>query len=234
MIVGIHQPHFLPWMGYFNKALRSEVFVWLHSVQYRKNYYQNRTRIKNPQNEQPFWLTLPVHANHDTRIDQVTIADPKSRERIHKTVEQFYHKAPCFAQCWPPIAEAMWKATDNLDDINYRTFLAMLRLMDAGSLNIVRVGELPATSDDPTLRLVEICRSLKATRYIAGKGGHNYLRVEEFDKAGIGVIWQTFDSARVLYPQRGNTFLPGLSVVDSLFNVGPAQTRELALAAWKL
>jgi hypothetical protein len=231
MIVSIHQPHFLPWAGYLNKALSSDVFVWLHSVQYRKNYYQNRTKVKNI-NGQPLWLTLPVHAKLGMAIDQVTVADPRWRERVQKTVEQCYRKTPFFAQCWPPLAQAIAESADNLNEANFRTFMALLQILDAGSLRVVQVGELPAKSEDPTLRLVEICTALGATQYIAGKGGANYLRSEEFDRVGIAVLWQSFDPAALVYPQIGGPFLPGLSVIDLLFNVGPEEARTLLTHAW--
>jgi len=232
MIVGIHQPHFLPWMGYFNKVLHSDVFVWLHAVQFRKNYYQNRTRIKNV-NGEPLWLTLPVHAKLGMRIDEVTIADDRWYERIQKTVEQCYRKAPHFAECWTQIAAACAGASTSLDDINFRTFNALLKLLGASSVRVERVEHLHAASEDPTLRLVEICEELGASAYIAGAGGRNYLREEEFEKAGIRLLWQEFDPHRVVHPQLGETFVPGLSIIDCLFNAGPAETRELLVNAWR-
>jgi hypothetical protein len=232
MIVGIHQPHLLPWLGYFNKVLRSDVFIWLHSVQYRKNYYQNRTRIKNI-NEQPLWLTLPVHASFGMLIDEVTIAEPRWRDKIQKTVEQCYRKAPYFKNCWPPLVEAMAESSDQLHDANYRLFVAVLMLLGAGSIRIEQAGSIGGDSEDPTLRLVNLCRTVGATTYIAGKGGHNYLRTSEFESANIRVIWQEFDPARTVYPQLGATFVPGLSVIDALFNLGGERTREVILSAWE-
>lgn len=231
MIISIHQPHFLPWMGYFNKVLRSDTFVWLHSVQYRKNYYQNRTKIKNV-NGQALWLTLPVHANLGMLIDEVTIADTRWRERVHKTVEQCYRKAPHFAECWPVLSAAINNSTDNLSDVNFKTFTAALQLLGNTSVRVELVGNIDAASSDPTRRLVEICTALGGTTYIAGKGGHNYLRVEDFKSAGIEVVWQEFDAERVVYKQLGDEFIPGLSMIDSLFNVGPAVARQLILNAW--
>lgn len=229
--VSIHQPHFLPWLGYFNKALHSDEFVWLHSVQYRKNYFQNRCLIKNL-NEQPLWLTVPVHASHDTPIDQVTLADRKWRDRVRKTVEMCYRRAPHFATCWPAVATALDRDVQTLDEVNYHTFRAMLELLGGAPPRVVRAAELGATAADPTERLVQCCRALDATHYIAGKGGHNYLDTDQFTADGIEVIWQEFDPAAVRYSQIGDSFLPGLSVLDCLFNEGPSRTREIAKAAW--
>lgn len=231
MIVSIHQPHFLPWIGYFNKVLHSDAFVWLNYVQYRKNYFQNRTRLKNT-DEEPLWLTLPVHAKHDMPIDQVIIADSRWRVRVCKTVEQCYRKTPYFAECWPALSAAIMQAPDSLDGANYQTFQAVLQLLEGHHVRIIRAEEITVNSDDPTGRLVDMCRFLGATRYIAGKGGHNYLRVEEFEKAGIAVDWQQFDPARVVYSQLGERFVPGLSVIDCIFNLGPAKAREVIQRAW--
>lgn len=231
MIASIHQPHFLPWLGYFNKVLHSDVFIWLHSVQFRKNYFQNRTRIKNG-TDAPFWLTLPVHARLETQIEDVVIAEPRWRNRVQKTVEQFYGKTPYFRQCWPTLSAAITRAPDNLDGVNYQTFLALLQLLEVEHVRVMRAEELSVCANDPNKRLIEMCARVGADRYIAGKGGRNYVRVEEFERAGIAVIWQVFDPGKVVYSQPGNTFVPGLSVIDCLFNVGPEKTRTLIEGAW--
>lgn len=219
-------------MGYLNKVLHSDVFIWLHGVQYRKNYFQNRTLIKNC-DEQSVWLTLPVHARQGMKIDEVTIADPRWRNKVCRTVEQYYRKATFFSDCWPPLAAAMRDSPDSLDLVNYRTFRVLLGLLGGDTVRLERAGKLHAPSEDPTERLVELCIAVGANTYIAGKGGHNYLQTEAFERAGIKVIWQAFDPARVVYPQLGTSFVPGLSVIDCLFNIGPEATACMAREAWK-
>jgi hypothetical protein len=231
VIVSVHQPHFLPWLGYLNKAVKSDVFVWLHDVQYRKNYFQNRTRIRG-ESGQPLWLTLPVHARLASRIDEVTLADPAAPERLRRTVEQCYRKAPGFSECWPAIRDALTAPTDSLEAMNRRTFDAVLRLIDS-PLRVVRVAELAIPAGDPTDRLVAICRALGASAYIAGKGGRHYLREETFARAGIAVIWQGFDPEAFPYRQTGPGFVPALSVLDCLLNLGAAETRRQIEEAWK-
>jgi hypothetical protein len=231
VIVGIHQPHFLPWLGYLNKLWHSERFVWLHSVQYRKNYFQNRTKIRDGRPE-AMWLTLPVHAHLGAAIESVVVADPTWRRRVGRTVEQCYGKAPHFSVSWPPIWEALAGSSERLEDVNYRSLAAVLDLLGFDRSRIVRAGELRVETGDPTLRLVELCRALGADRYLAGRGGRNYLRVEEFEKVGIEVVWQEFDASRATYRQGGPGFVPGLSVVDALFNLGPQKCRELIQTAW--
>lgn len=231
MIVSVHQPHFLPWLGYVNKALASDVFVWLHDVQYRKNYFQNRTRIRGERGDAQ-WLTIPVHARHDSRIDEVRLADPDSRERAGRTIAQCYRKAAAFEKVWPALEAELAVSTDSLEDLNWRLFAATLRLLGA-QVRVVRSGELAVPREDPTERLVAICRELGASTYLAGRGGRNYLRTDAFDAAGIRVLWQDFDPDSATYPQTGPGFLPGLSVLDCLANVGPEEAARRIREAWK-
>lgn len=231
MIVSIHQPHFLPWAGYWNKLLQSDAFVWLDSVQYRKNYFQNRTEIRTHRGERA-WLTLPVRAPFGTRIDRVLVADPAWREKVRQRVEQEYHRTPHFRDCWPAIAAALAEEGDDLSAVNLRALRSVLGLLGDGRPRIVRIGDLPVSSEDATDRLVEACHALGGTRYIAGRGGRNYLSTEHFERAGIEVVWQNFHPEQFRYPQSGGEFLAGLSIIDCLFNVGAAKTRDLVMRSW--
>lgn len=231
MICSIHQPHFFPWLGYFNKVMNSNVFVWLHSVQYRKNYFQNRTRIKNNK-DQPEWLTLPVHAHLGMAIDEILIGNPNWRTTIEKTILQNYQKTPFFNLCWPSIYGALESASELLEDVNYLTFKSILELMEVNNVQITKVNDLAIQETDPTLRLVKICELLGAKTYIAGKGGREYMKLDCFNSAGIKVIWQNFIPEKVVYQQQGRIFIPGLSVIDCLFNVGPERTRDLITTSW--
>lgn len=232
MIVSIHQPHFLPWSGYVNKVLNSDVFVWLHNVQYRKNYFQNRTKIKNPFTDAEAWFTVPVTTSLSSRIDQVMVANNTWHVKSVKTLEQFYKKSPFFNTYFEQLS-ATFSASDNLDRINHHSFKYLLEVLGYKG-RFVRIEDLDVQTDDPNDRLIEICRLLEAKKYIAGKGGHNYLDLERWSSAGIEVIWQEFSPAAFTYAQLGNSFIPGLSIVDSLFNIGAEQTRTQLMATWKV
>ncbi|HEX6534238.1 MAG TPA: WbqC family protein [Gemmatimonadaceae bacterium] len=232
MIVAAHQPHFLPWLGYINKVASADVFVWLDTVQYRKNYFQNRTRIMGADGVER-WLTLPVHAHLDTAIGDVTIADPRWRTKVERTIEQTYARAPHFAATWPALRDALRDAPDCLAGANLALFRVLLASLALDRVRLVEASTLGVDAEDPTDRLVALCRALGATRYIAGKGGRGYMRLEAFDAAGIEVVWQAFDPARATYPRAGGAEAAGLSVVDALFHVGPERTRAIALSAWR-
>jgi hypothetical protein len=232
VIAAIHQPHFLPWLGYWNKLLHSEAFVLLDTVQYRKNYFQNRAEIRLPGGGRG-WLTVPVHASLGTSIRDVVVAESGWKDRLEKTVVQAFVRAPHFKECWPPIAAALRSASDRLAEVNRRTIEAVLGLLGEPRPRLSTSAEMSLSSEDPTDRLVEICRILGADAYLSGRGGRRYLRESAFQDAGIRIIWQDFQPEKASYPQRGVAeFLPGLSVLDSLFEIGPEATRKVALDAW--
>jgi hypothetical protein len=233
MIASAHQPHFLPWLGYLNKVSNSDVFIWLDTVQYRKNYFQNRTQIAGADGVER-WLTLPVHAHHDTTIDRVEIADPRWKSRIGKTIEQAYRKAPHFDECWPPLRDAITLASDRLNDANYRVFQVLLQQLGLSHIRIVQASKLGVAATEPSQRLAELCGSVRADRYIAGHGGRKYLRAEVLERSGIRVLWQAFDVGSTAYCRAEGVMVQGTSVIDYLFHLGPQRTRELTQRAWSV
>ncbi len=217
MRVAIHQPQYLPWIGYFDKMDQVEVFVLLDTVQFKKNEWQNRNRIKTASGWQ--YLTVPVLHRFPQRISDVVINTrvPWRRKHLQALISNYAH-APFF-DVHRPFFEAVYsREWTRLLDLNL-TILSYLvealkiqtKLVLASSLDL----EEP---EEKTARLVAICRALGATTYLSGVGGKGYLDLKLFEAAGIRVRFQAF--ATPSYPQRFGPFVPNLSVVDLLFNVG--------------
>lgn len=231
MVVSAHQPHFLPWLGYFNKVAKSDVFVWLENVQFRKNYFQNRTKIKVGENE--FWLTVPVKkASLETHILDIQIDNSKNYRKLAKTLSNTYSKAPYFSEIFPDIQKILETNNTNLNELNLRLFMFFIDGLQIDT-KIIRSSELQLQSEDPNDRLIELCQKLDATSYIAGKGGANYMNKDLFDQQNIHILWQQFPVSEIQYPQKGKNFLMGLSIVDALFNIGFDNTRDLIHTEWK-
>ncbi|MBL7849453.1 MAG: WbqC family protein [Cyclobacteriaceae bacterium] len=233
MIVSIHQPHFLPWLGYFNKVWNSDVFVWLHNVQFRKNYFQNRTKVKNPNTLLEFWLTVPVRASLGISIDEVEEVSNGWRKPMARTMEQFYGRAPYFHELGPELINLILSCDANLDKLNYEFLDLILKALKYPG-KILRAEELLPLSEEPNQRLIDICNKLEATHYIAGRGGKNYIDVDRWNTSGIEVVWQEFEPNNTVYAQQGEKFIPGLSIVDCLFNTGIDEARRLIEAAWQV
>jgi len=231
MIVSIHQPHFLPWMGYMNKVMNSDKFVWLDTVQFRKNYFQNRTKIKSIAGT-PLWLTLPVHNHLGDLISDIRISESDWKKKIIGKVHANYSKAPYYSKYSEGLYE-VWAGceSDRLTDINLATFMHLKKLLNIQT-DVIVASEMQVESSDPTGRLVEICRKLGASAYIAGRGGKDYMNLAEFEKENVRVIWQDFDPGKVRYAQIGDGYLAGLSIIDCLFNVGLETAESLTRNAW--
>jgi hypothetical protein len=231
MIVSIHQPHFLPWMGYMNKVMNSDKFVWLDTVQFRKNYFQNRTKIKSITGV-TLWLTLPVHNHLGDLISDIRISESAWKKKIIGKIHANYSKAPYYSKYSDALYE-VWAGceSDSLADINLVTFMHLKELLNIQT-DISLASEMQIQSSDPTGRLVEICRKLGATAYIAGRGGKDYMNLALFEKENIKVIWQDFDPGKVSYSQIGDGYVAGLSIIDCLFNVGQGAAENLTQRAW--
>ncbi|OGG57131.1 MAG: hypothetical protein A3F84_19190 [Candidatus Handelsmanbacteria bacterium RIFCSPLOWO2_12_FULL_64_10] len=215
MTVAIHQPQYLPWLGYFDKMDRADVFVLLDNVQYKKNEFINRNRIKSAAGWQ--WLTVPVRYRFPERIDQVAIHTGVNWRRQHaQALLTNYGRAPHFAACRPFFDDLLSRPWEGLCDLNAHAVRGLAELL--GIRREMPLASVWALGEDPTGRLVDICRRVGADTYLSGAGGQGYLDLSQFEAAGIRVVFQAFEHP--VYPQRFGPFEPFMSVVDLLFNCG--------------
>jgi hypothetical protein len=232
-IVSIHQPHFLPWLGYFNKIKNSDLFIVLDDVQFRKNYFQNRTQIKNT-NSEFFWFSIPINkAPLETKINKITILEKHDLKKNIKQLEGFYQKTPFFKEYFPELKEIFEKKYTHLSVLNYDLLVWALKILSIETPLINSSEILSNAIDDPNERLIELCKQTNTTHYIAGKGGKNYMNENIFEANSIKIIWQEFDSSKIEYPQINGSFLPNLSFIDTLFNIGAEETKQLIETNWK-
>ena len=225
MTVTIHQPHYLPWVGYLDKVDRADCFVILDTVAFTKNGWQNRNRIKTPAG--PQWLTVPVRQRSAQPLADVAIdaGTAWGRKHLHALTTN-YESAPFFA-AHRGFLEALYGRTwERLLDLNLETFRYLADVLGLTTPTVLASSlGVPGTA---TERLVAICRALGADTYLAGAGGHGYLDPRRFEEAGIAVRFQDF--ACPLYPQRFGAFVADLSVVDLLFNCGDESLARLRAA----
>jgi hypothetical protein len=217
MIVSIHQPQFMPWLGYFDKIVKSDIFVFLDTVQFKKNEFQNRNKIKTAQGW--MWLTVPVLYKYPEHIDEVKINNMLDWRKKHlRALEINYQKAPYCHELFPAIEGFYASDTESLSEINRESVLVLLGALGAHKETKVAsaLGNFP---EEPSERLAAICKSLGANTYLSGAGGREYLNLEAFHNKEITVIFQEFKHP--VYPQLYGDFIPNLSLLDLLFNCGP-------------
>jgi hypothetical protein len=223
MIVAVHQPQYMPWLGYFDKIARADRFVMLDTVQYKKNEFQNRNKIKTAQDWQ--WLTVPVKYKFPMTIDQVPINnDTNWRHKHMQALISNYAKTPYFSNYRESLQKIFDTEWNHLTDINrasinliLQTFNITTPIEDAKTWNL---------SQDPTGRLVDICKHLNADTYLSGAGGKDYLDLPQFERAGIQVEFQHFHHP--VYAQPFGDFQPFMAAIDMLFNCGPNSFHALS------
>jgi hypothetical protein len=227
-VVAIHQPQYLPWLGYFDKLDRCDIFCLLDTVQYKKNEFQNRNRIKTAQGWQ--WLTVPVTYRFPQRINEVGINLTVDWQRKHlQALKTNYGKAPFFDTYMASFEEFYQQSYELLAEVNVGCIRLLLELLGL-ERKLVLASSLPVETEDPTLRLVEICKTLEGDTYISGKDGANYMDLDIFHSHQVQILLQEFKHPE--YPQCYDAFEPNLSIVDLLFNCGPesmAIIREAAI-----
>jgi hypothetical protein len=225
--VAIHQPQYLPWLGYVDKVDRCDIFCLLDTVQYKKNEFQNRNRIKTAQGWQ--WLTVPVTYRFPQRIKEVAVNQTVDWRRKHfQALKTNYGKAPFFATYIERFAEFYQKSHDLLVEVNF-AFIRLLMELLGLEQRLVLASSLPVGTDDPTLRLVEICQAVGGDTYLSGRDGAKYLDEAIFRNQNIQVLFQDFIHPE--YPQCYHPFEPNLSIVDLLFNCGPESLTMIRKAA---
>lgn len=216
-----HQPAYLPWLGYFERIARADVFVFLDNVQFEKNSFINRNRIKTPQGAQ--WLTIPVKTRghlagtlRDTQID-----NSKNWRADHlKAISLTYRKTAHFAERFAKLEALYSAAEDNLAELCWQQLQFWLGELGIAT-ELARASELQLTSRKSDL-VLDICQRLNASAYLSGALGKDYLDEPAFADAGIAVQYQAFKPP--VYPQLWGEFVAGLSVLDWWMNSGDSRT----------
>lgn len=220
MIISIHQPNYLPWLGYFDKIQASDVFILFDDVQFQKNEFQNRNRIRNAQSAQ--WLTVPIFHNLGQKINEVKINNTVNWRKDHLNgIELNYKKTPYFNDYIGPLREVYQKDWDSLAELNIALISVLVQMLGI-TTKLVRSSLSQVNETDSTLRLIELCRKYEGTRYISGIDGPDYLDMKKFDDNGIEVIVQDYQHPQYnqVWMKKGGEFISCLSVIDLLFNCG--------------
>lgn len=221
MRVTIHQPEHLIWLGLVDKISRADTFVILDTVQFEKNYFQNRNKIRTPQGW--MWLTVPI-AKHPlkTKIKDVRISYAEEwQKRYLRSLEVNYGKAKYFSDYFYVIKDAIMHKYEYIADLNFELIKFVLASFGLGEKRIIKSSEMKLSDTIVGSELcLEICKHLGADEYLAGPSGRDYLKLDDFERNNIKVSFHDFRHPE--YRQLFEPFIPGMSSVDLLFNYGPA------------
>jgi hypothetical protein len=215
MMATIHQPDYIPWIGFFDRIDKSDMFIVLDNVQFITRGYHNRNRIKTPDGW--MWLTVPVIHNFGQKISQVKIDNSKDWASSHlESLKRNYGKCEFFAQYIDFFSDTYEKRWELLVELNMHVIIGVMEVL--GLKKKVLLSSSLSTEGKKNELLISACRKVGANSYLSGTGAKDYMEDGEFEKSGIRVVYQNFSHPE--YTQRFGKFEPNMSIVDLLFNCG--------------
>ncbi len=220
MIVGIHQPNYLPYLGFIDKLIQSDVFIIYDDAQFTKGDFQHRNRIRIFNGWK--WLTVPVEKKH-IPINRIKIKNETGKEGLTwqethlKEIHDNYKKAPYYQDIEKDIHRIYDQEYDMLIDINMKLIELLMKAFEINT-KIVYSSELGFNSKS-TEKLVDLVSAIGGDIYLSGPMGIDYLEIQQFEKKDIEVAFQDFKHPT--YRQQYEGFEPYMSAIDALLNVGP-------------
>jgi hypothetical protein len=217
--VAVIQSNYIPWKGYFDIIHDVDLFIFYDDVQFTKNDWRNRNKIKTAQGI--IWLTIPVGKNLDRLICEVELPDKDWRRRHWDTIKQAYSKTPYFGM-YKGFLEHVYIDMEwsNLSVLNQfliehisRDFLG-IRTEFKDSREFQPQGE-------KLNRLMDLLKKADASLYVSGPSAQAYIEEPVFQDAGIKLFYKDYSG----YPEYRQSFPPfehGVSILDMLFNCGPS------------
>ena len=223
-IIAIHQPNFFPWLGFFDKIIRSDVFILLDHVQYPKKGGTWTNRVKLCVAGEAKWITAPIirHYHGVKAINQMSFQPGKGwREKILKTIICNYKKAPFYSETIELIESLILNKENNISIYNQNAIFAISEKLGIDKNKFCLSSKVHSSGSSNEL-LISLIKGMKGTSYLCGGGADKYQENWKFQKNNIEVIFQNFQ-----HPQYRKNSPNGLSVLDSIFYIGFSGVREI-------
>lgn len=219
--VAILQSNYIPWKGYFDIIASVDEFIFYDEVQYTKNDWRNRNKIKTAQGLK--WLSIPCETkgliSHEQKISETKITDKIWHKKHFKSIENTYSKAPYFKE-YRNFIKNLYDECENeeyLCNVNYKFIYAICDLL--GIKTKLSFAKDYGLIEGKTERLADLVKKAGGTEYLSGPAAKNYIVPECFDKENIKLSWMDYSGYRE-YPQLYPPFEHGVTVLDLIFNTG--------------
>ena len=224
-IVVIHQPDFMPYLGFFDRLLKAELYVVFDNVQYVRGSraWTSRDKIKTPKGEK--WISVGIKkAVYGAAINEVMLRqDSEGRTHHLNLIQENYRKTEYYQEILPYIMDLYSIPCEKMVDFNMSSIRMLMKLFDI-QIEMVMASSLKAEGKSNEL-IVSIMKELGCSHYLSGTGAKDYFISDPYERAGIEVIWQEFKHP--VYPQQFGEFIPYLSSIDLLFNCGIEKSRKI-------
>lgn len=219
--VAILQSNYIPWKGYFDIIASVDEFIFYDEMQYTKNDWRNRNKIKTANGTQ--WLSIPVatkgHISNEVKIMDAKIIDGKWANSHWNTIKQFYKKAPYFNQYKDSFEKLYAECSEEeyLCKVNYKFIYAICDIL--GIKTKISFSQDYGLIDGKTERLVDLVQKAGGNEYLSGPAARDYIKSDLFQNAGIKLSWMDY-SGYPEYPQLNPPFEHGVTILDLIFNCG--------------
>jgi hypothetical protein len=231
--IGISQPVYLPWLGYFEQMAYVDQFVFMDDVQYTRHDWRNRNRIKTASGS--IWLTVPVHSHpRSAAISEILIDYSQNWLRKHlRAIEVNYCKCPYYQPLSEDLAKVLSSKPKKLVDLTVALIRTLCLYVDieADLAFSSAVPRQPTAKKDGeesreaeklerrNSRIIDICHHFGASRLYDGKSATQFVDVGRFRREGIEVVFQEYHHP--VYPQAFGDFMSHQSIIDLVMNTGP-------------
>lgn len=220
MLIALHQPQYLPWIGFFHKIDYVDILVFQDNVQYKHRDFQNGNYIKTTQGKLRISIPVLTHGRRGQLINQVMIDCSQNWRRKHwATIQHNYRRAPFFNQYEGFFKDMYSRCWKKLIDINLHIIKFLFQELSI-TTKVYMESQLHTGSKTKEDRIIAVCKILGADTYYSGAGGKDWMDRSKFDAAGIKLMFQEFHHP--VYPQLHGDFVEKMSIIDLLYNVGPA------------
>lgn len=220
--IAIHQPNYLPWIGYFHKMLRCDTFVYADDVLLSSTSVTHRNKIKCSNG--PLLLTVPLSKKKVLIRDVVIHNKEEWAQRHFQSIQHCYSRT----RYWPIYKERFWaiysQEWDKLMDLNL-VLIDLIRDILQIKTPTVLSSQLPNLQGKKSKRIIDICCKLNSNIYLSGEGARVYNDEQDFIDHNIRLEYQKFNHP--IYPQKWGAFIDRISIIDLIFNCGPASRKIL-------
>lgn len=229
MRVGMHQINYFPWMGYFNKIVKSDKFILLDEVQLSDSGTMQRNRILN-KNGEITYITVAFNRKDYINKRFCDIELNKNvdwQKRQYNLLYDVYHKFSSWDEVYELIRPVFEQNFETLQGVNCKALEIICGILGIDTSKFIYQSSLACDREARKSDLVlSLCKAVNADVYLSGIGAKKYMEMSCFRDERIGVQFQTFNSPK--YEQRySSQFVPGLSILDVLFNCGIEKTIKL-------
>lgn len=229
MRIAIHQPHYFPWVGYFDKMAKADAFVLLDEVQFEKGSAMIRNRVPDTKGEIKY-LTISADTSDflNKQYREIPVKDAqKCFEKQMNMLKNYYHRAPFKNEIMVLLEDYFSQQHETVCQYTCASIELVRDVLDIQT-PLMYQSAVEYDRDRKRSDLVyAICESMNADVYLSGRGASmRYLKRDEFRGNGIDIVFQDFNHPQYPQQHRGE-FVPGVSILDMLFNCGIEQTKSI-------